>query len=60
MLNKATNYLSQVRAELLKVRWPSKQETIKMTTIVVGVSVGVGLLIGLLDLIFTKLLGLIV
>lgn len=60
MFSKATNYLSQVRAELLKVRWPSKQETIKMTTIVIGVSLGVGLLIGLLDLIFTKLLGLII
>lgn len=60
MFEKASHYLKEVRAELFKVRWPSKQETIKMTIIVVGASVGVGLLISLLDLIFTQLLGLII
>ena len=60
MLKKTGNYLKEVRAELLKVRWPSKQETVKMTMIVVGASVGVGLLISVLDLLFTQLLGLII
>lgn len=60
MLKKTGRYLKEVRAELLKVRWPGKQETIKMTMIVVAASVGVGLLISVLDLIFTRLLGIII
>lgn len=60
MLKKATTFLKEVKAELLKVRWPTKEETIKMTLIVIGASIGVGILIAILDLIFTKLLGLII
>ena len=60
MLSKISRYLKEVRSELLKVRWPSKQETVKMTMIVVSVSAGVGLLISVLDLVFTRLLGVII
>lgn len=53
-------FLKEVRAELKKVIWPSKQEVIKMTAIVVGVSVAIGLFIGALDFIFTKLMQIVV
>ena len=53
-------FLKEVRLELRKVIWPTKQDVIKMTTIVVGVSVAVGLFIGALDFIFTKLMQMIV
>lgn len=48
-------FLKEVKTELKKVTWPSQKEVVKMTGIVLGVSLTVGLFISLLDLIFTKL-----
>lgn len=59
-MNKATKFLKEVQTELKKVIWPTRQQTIRLTTIVVGVSLVVGLYIGMLDYILTKLVGLIV
>lgn len=52
-------FLSEVKAELLKVTWPTKQEVIRLTIVVVVISVIVGTFIGGLDFIFTKAIGLI-
>jgi len=52
--------VKEVEIELKKVKWPTKQEVVKMTTIVVSVSIIVGLLIGLADLVLTKLMSLII
>jgi preprotein translocase subunit SecE len=48
------SFLKEVKAELAKVIWPTKQEVIKLTVIVIAVSVTLGLYIGGLDIIFTK------
>lgn len=53
-------FLKEVKIELKKVKWPDKQEVIKMTGIVVGVSLVVGLFIASLDFIFTKLMEIII
>jgi preprotein translocase subunit SecE len=49
-------YLQEVKTELKKVIWPSKQHLIKATVLVLIVSVAVGALLGGLDLLFTSLL----
>lgn len=48
-------FLKQARSELGKVVWPTRAETIKLTAVVIGVSVGVGIFIGGLDILFVKL-----
>lgn len=48
-------FLKEVRAELVKVIWPSRQEVMKLTTVVIVVSLAIGIYIGGLDLLFTKL-----
>jgi len=53
-------FLSEVKTELKKVKWPTKKEVIKMTSIVILVSIAVGLFISILDFIFTKLIGIII
>lgn len=50
-------YLQEVRTELVKVSWPSRQESMRMTGIVILASLAVGLYIGGLDYLFTNLLG---
>lgn len=48
-------FLKEVRTELKKVIWPTRAETIKLTAVVIGVSVAIGLYIGSLDILFVKL-----
>ena len=40
--------------ELKKVSWPSKRETFRLTSIVIGVSLIIGLYIGIIDILLTK------
>jgi preprotein translocase subunit SecE len=55
ILDKLTNYLKEVKVELKKVNMPTKQETIKYTLIVIGLSLVVAVFLGGLDFIFTFL-----
>jgi preprotein translocase subunit SecE len=48
-------FLNEVREELKKVTWPTKNETIRLTTIVVVSSVLAGSFLGIVDLMFTKI-----
>ena len=57
---KVTTYIKEVVREIKKVTWPSKKKTQDMTLLVIGVSLAVGLYIGLLDNIFQKIMASIV
>lgn len=48
-------YFKEVHEELGKVSWPTRQQTIQKTVLVVISSVVVGLYIGSLDFVFTKM-----
>ena len=60
MIGKIKKFLEEVKVELKKVRWPTKEETVRMTLVVIGTSIGMGAFLGILDFIFAKLLGLII
>ncbi len=49
------NFFKEVREELKKVVWPSKEEVIRLTGVVVLISIFVGLFLGGADFILTKL-----
>lgn len=53
-------FLTEVRIELSKVTWPSRENVIKLTLIVFLVSGILGLYVGGLDYGFTKLLSLVI
>ena len=48
-------FIHEVIAELKKVTWPTREETIKLTVIVIAISLLVGLFIGGLDMIFLNI-----
>jgi preprotein translocase subunit SecE len=48
-------FIREVLAELKKVTWPTRAETIKLTVIVIAISVIVGLFIGGLDMLFVNI-----
>lgn len=50
------NYLRDVRAELRHVSWPTRSQAINYTIIVLIISVGTGLFLGLLDFTFSMVL----
>ena len=60
MIGKIKKFLEEVKVELKKVRWPTKEETVRMTLVVIGTSIGMGAFLGIIDFIFAKLLGLII
>jgi preprotein translocase subunit SecE len=55
MANKLSIYIKESIAEMKKVTWPTKKETKEYTFLVIGISVFIALLLGMLDFIFTTL-----
>jgi len=53
-------FLVEVRSELRKVVWPTREESTKLTALVVGISMVVGFFLGGVDFLFTKLFELLV
>ena len=56
ILSKIKNYLKEVRMEMKKVNLPTKQETIKYTLIVIGLSIVVAIFLGGFDFLFSWLI----
>ena len=54
------SFFKEVKEELSKVTWPSREQTIRYTVLVIIVAVVVGLILGGLDFILTKLSTLLV
>ncbi len=48
-------FVGEVIAELRKVTWPTRAETVKLTAVVLAISVIVGAFIGGLDWVFLKI-----
>ena len=55
-MDKLIQFLKEARAELLKVNWPSKNQTINYTLIVIGISIVIAIFLGGLDYFFGYLL----
>lgn len=58
-MTKMIDFLKEVRVELSKVVWPTRDQTIQLTIVVILVTLAVGFFIGGIDLGLTKLLNLI-
>jgi preprotein translocase subunit SecE len=50
------NYFKEVRAEMKHVSWPTRRVTVIYTSIVVGVSLGVAIYLGILDYLFSMVI----
>ena len=53
-MNRLIVYLRESIAELKKVVWPSRKQTRDHTVMVIAVSIGVALFLGLIDLILER------
>ncbi len=56
MFEKVANFLRESRQELKKVNWPTREETVRYTLFVIGLSVGLSVFLGILDFVFLQVL----
>lgn len=55
-MSKVFDFLASVKVELSKVVWPTPEQTVRLTVIVILVTVTVGFFVGGVDYLLTKLL----
>ncbi len=58
--NRIMQYIRETRAELRKVVWPTRQEAINLTAIVVGTIVVMSAFFGVVDYLLTQLFRLLI
>jgi preprotein translocase subunit SecE len=59
IIAKPVNFIKEVKAELGKVAWSTRQELMASTIVVIVVTVILGVFIGLIDIILSKLLSIL-
>ncbi len=60
MLDKVGKFFSEVKVELSKVSWPTRQELVGSTWLIIIMTALLAVYIGLVDLALSKLLGILV
>ncbi|MEW6186293.1 MAG: preprotein translocase subunit SecE [Thermodesulfobacteriota bacterium] len=58
-IGQVKDFLREVRIELRKVTWPTRKETIAATSMVIGLSIVVAFILGVLDVGLAKVVDLI-
>ncbi len=48
-MNRLITFFTEARAEFGRINWPTMQETIRMTAVVIVLSVGIALFLGIID-----------
>lgn len=57
--NAIQRYFSETVGELRKVTWPTRKEATRLTIIVLAVTIGFGLYLGLMDYLFSRFFALL-
>lgn len=55
-MNKNVNFFGEIQEELKKISWPSREQTLKLTTIIIAISLIVSFYLGIIDVSLTKIL----
>lgn len=58
--NFLVRFIRETRSELKKVVWPSRQDTLRMSGIVIGVTLSMAAGLAIVDFLFARIIGLIV
>ncbi len=58
--NAVIRYLKEVRSEMSKVIWPTREQTMNLTSVVLAVMVAMSIFLGVLDYIFGGLIQLLI
>lgn len=58
-MKKLFNYLREIKGEMKHVNWPTKQQTIAYTSLVVIISIVVSIYLGFFDFLFVEGVGIL-
>jgi len=58
--NKVTKYFKEVKVEMKKVSWPTRNELIGSTTLVIVTVIMLGALIGMWDFVLSRVVNLLI
>ncbi|HID34553.1 MAG TPA: preprotein translocase subunit SecE [Anaerolineae bacterium] len=58
-VNPLVKYLRETRAEIAKVTWPTRQEWVRLSGIVIAVTLFMALLLGITDAVAAQIMNLI-
>lgn len=58
--NAVKRYLKEVRSEMSKVIWPTREQTMNLTSVVLAVMVAMSIFLGVLDYVFGGLIQLLI
>ena len=50
-------FFQEVKQEAFRVTWPTKEETFRLSVIVISIAVVVGMFLGAIDLAFSRIIG---
>jgi preprotein translocase subunit SecE len=56
MFEKLINYIKETKGELANTKWPTRNQTINFTLLVIGLSLAVAIFLGAFDTLFAYLL----
>ena len=57
MLQKIQEFFKEVSVELKKVSWPTRQQTMNATVVVIAVSFVVAFFLGIVDIVLARVVG---
>jgi preprotein translocase subunit SecE len=57
MLQKTQEFFQEVSVELKKVSWPTRQQTLNATMVVIAVSFIVAFFLGIVDIVLARIVG---
>lgn len=59
VISRVVNYIREIISELRRVVWPAREETRRLTVMVIAIAATIGLFLGAIDLGFNHLVNLI-
>lgn len=54
-MQKVIRFFTEARAELMKVNWPTREQLVRFTVLVIVISLAVAIFLGALDMLFSYL-----
>lgn len=60
MLSRIKKFFEESKTEFRHVNWPTRDEAVRLTAVVVGLSLGLAVFLGAFDYFFTRLMRLLI
>ncbi len=56
MIQRIKTFFTESWIELRHVNWPTRREAVRLTSVVIGISIGIAVFLGAFDYLFTTIL----